>query len=466
MSVCSSQKSEVFNMTPKKLYAEIKTLAQSRYNYSLLPNKIQQLKVLETPLNKMSLLRDLCTCVGITVNFKSPQNDVQKEFILENDQTNFKMQLSQYILRKRSGKKNKKNQNLMNGGQVLPDEELFLYENLPFQAGDIADFFPILKTLQVQNKDVQNLMQEAKSALNENMLDRAFDFYSQTINVHLQITGPMNQEVAACISKMANIQYKLGDYLQAIELQSKSLIIQEKILGYENSIVAYGYSNLGLYYHSSQFYSKGFEYMLKSLNILKVVCGDNHPDISSIYLNLGLMYQDIENYHAAIDCFMDSLYRNIALYGDSHIQVASCYQAIAHAYHNLADFRMALNYQEKSHVIIKELMPADSQYVKQSEMQLNQFMSYSVQQEKQRLLEKGQGLGKRQIGENKSKMTDDEREEFVRRQRIEKYLKQLRQGGQSDATYAQYARGVFDSGRPGVGKNAGFLELLEQRYRA
>lgn len=101
------------------------------------------------------------------------------------------------------------------------------------------------------------------------------------------------------------------------------------------------------------------------------------------------MYQDIENYHAAIDCFMDSLYRNIALYGDSHIQVASCYQAIAHAYHNLADFRMALNYQEKSHVIIKELMPADSQYVKQSEMQLNQFMSYSVQQEKQRLLEKG-----------------------------------------------------------------------------
>lgn len=116
-------------MTPKKLYAEIKTLAQSRYKYSLLPNKIQQLKILETPLNKMSLLRDLCLCVGITVNFKSPSNDVKKEFILENDQANFKQQLSQYILRKRSGKKNKKNP--MNV-QVLPDEELFLYENLPF----------------------------------------------------------------------------------------------------------------------------------------------------------------------------------------------------------------------------------------------------------------------------------------------------------------------------------------------
>lgn len=81
----------------------------------------------------MSLLRDICTCVGITINFKSPQNDIQKEFILENDQTNFKMQLSQYILRKRNqkNKTNKKNQNQMNV-QVLPDEELFLYENLPF----------------------------------------------------------------------------------------------------------------------------------------------------------------------------------------------------------------------------------------------------------------------------------------------------------------------------------------------
>jgi len=84
-----------------------------------------------------------------------------------------------------------------------------------------------------------------------------------------------------------------------------------------------------------------------------MVAGENHPDISSIYLNLGLMYQDVDNFHASIDCFMDSLYRNISLYGENHIQVASCYQAIAHAYHNLSDFRMALEYQEKSHMIIK-----------------------------------------------------------------------------------------------------------------
>jgi hypothetical protein len=81
-------------------------------------------------------------------------------------------------------------------------------------------------------------------------LERGFDLYGQTINILLQITGAMNNDVASCISKMANIQYKLGDYLQAIELQSKSIIISEKLFGYDHPSVAYNYSNLALYYHT------------------------------------------------------------------------------------------------------------------------------------------------------------------------------------------------------------------------
>mmetsp|Transcript_5854 Transcript_5854/g.9994 ORF Transcript_5854/g.9994 Transcript_5854/m.9994 type:complete len:181 (+) Transcript_5854:1134-1676(+) len=180
----------------------------------------------------------------------------------------------------------------------------------------------------------------------------------------MQIQGALNPEVATCISKMANIQFRMGDNLQAIELLTKSIIIQEKILGYDSPTVAYSYSNLGLYYHTCQYFSKGFECMHRSLQILQAACGHNHPDISSIFLNLGLMYQDVENYHAAIDCFMDSLSRNVQLFGESHLQVAQCYQAIAHAYYLQKDFRMALDYQEKTHEMYKKLLPEDSQVLK------------------------------------------------------------------------------------------------------
>ena len=199
--------------------------------------------------------------------------------------------------------------------------------------------------------------------------------------------------------------------------------------------------------------------MHKSLKILQVVCGDNHPDISAIYLNLGLMYQDVDNYNAAIDCYMDSLYRNIALYGDQHIQVASCYQAIAHAYYLLQDFRLALEYQEKSHIIIKKLMPAESQYVIQSQNQLNQFMKQSVHQEKMKQIEKSQmgiGSGKRPIGANKPKLTDQEREEMHKRQRIEQYIKRLQEGKVGPGA----PTGMRDKYK------GGFLDMLEQRMRS
>ena len=61
---------------------------------------------------------------------------------------------------------------------MLPDAEIFTYENLPIQASDIGDFFPILKHISVQNKDAQMLMQQARNAQNEGNLESAFDSYS------------------------------------------------------------------------------------------------------------------------------------------------------------------------------------------------------------------------------------------------------------------------------------------------
>jgi len=45
--------------------------------------------------------------------------------------------------------------------------------------------FPILKTLLVSNRDVTTLIQEAKNHQGDGQLEKAFDFYSQAINVML-----------------------------------------------------------------------------------------------------------------------------------------------------------------------------------------------------------------------------------------------------------------------------------------
>jgi len=48
-----------------------------------------------------------------------------------------------------------------NQAQQIPlatDDEIFVYENLPFSACDVVDFYPILKQLDVANKDTLHLM--------------------------------------------------------------------------------------------------------------------------------------------------------------------------------------------------------------------------------------------------------------------------------------------------------------------
>ena len=69
----------------------------------------------------------------------------------------------------------------------------------------ISDFFPVLKHLNYTNKDAQFLIQEAKNAINEGLLEKAYELYSQSVNLMLQVTGSMNVEVASSITKMANI---------------------------------------------------------------------------------------------------------------------------------------------------------------------------------------------------------------------------------------------------------------------
>jgi len=46
---------------------------------------------------------------------------------------------------------------------------------------------------------------KANQALKENLLEKAFDLFSQANNLLLQVSGPMTEEVATCITQIASI---------------------------------------------------------------------------------------------------------------------------------------------------------------------------------------------------------------------------------------------------------------------
>ena len=65
---------------------------------------MHQLKVLESSMNKMSLLRDICLSLGIQLNLKH-------DYILENDTEKVKQLISQELMKDKSLGQNKKKGN-------------------------------------------------------------------------------------------------------------------------------------------------------------------------------------------------------------------------------------------------------------------------------------------------------------------------------------------------------------------
>lgn len=134
---------------------------------------------MESIQNKFALLRDLCKATGVQIHFPAG-----KQFVLDNDTVLMKQCISRIVWSKRAaqteqkGGKGKGAKQQAQHAEALPDEEIFVYENLPFQPSDIGDFNPILKHLDISNRDAVMLMNQAREAQAGGHLEAAFDFYS------------------------------------------------------------------------------------------------------------------------------------------------------------------------------------------------------------------------------------------------------------------------------------------------
>ena len=266
----------------------------------------------------------------------------------------------------------------------------------------------------------------------------------------LQVTGAMNEEVASSITSIASIQFKFGDFLQAIELQTKAIVLQERLLGVDHPQVGHSYSTLSMYYHNVGYFTKGFEYLHRALDILKNSIGEYHPEIAGIYTKMGMVYQEIDKLDAALEAYVLHLDQSRHMFGEEHIQTASSYQAIALCQYRRQDFRKALESQEQAHNILKKLLQDEGNpIIAASKQQLDLYFKLSVQLEKQKQ------VITRAIGENKQKV-DPRFLKAIAEARRRQEMAQTSEQAQGEATAAAAEESI-----PGETP-----ELIEQRKQA
>jgi hypothetical protein len=77
----------------------------------------------------------------------------------------------------------------------------------------VSKMFPTFKHMKDTSIDARQFFINGNQALLENKFDRALEFISQSVNISMQIGGPMQIDIAQCIIKMAAVHFKTEDIL-------------------------------------------------------------------------------------------------------------------------------------------------------------------------------------------------------------------------------------------------------------
>lgn len=231
----------------------------------------------------------------------------------------------------------------------------------PFQTSDILNLQPVVKHAIPICSEAKDLVETGKVQLAEGMLGEAYTLFSEAFSILQQVTGPMHREVANCCRYLAMVLYHAGDMAGAIMQQHKELIINERCLGLDHPDTAHSYGNMALFYHGLNQTELALRHMARALLLLSLSSGPDHPDVAATFINVAMMYQDIGKMDTALRYLQEALKKNERLLGEEHIQTAVCYHALAIAFNCMGAYKLSHQHEKKTYdILVKQLGEEDS----------------------------------------------------------------------------------------------------------
>lgn len=326
-----TKQSSCLNITSDSLWSDILEFAKIKYQYELPEDARSRVK-------KISVVRNLCQKVGITIAARKYDLDVVA----------------------------------------------------PFQISDILNLQPVVKHSIPVCSEAKDLVETGKVQLAEGMLSEAYALFSEAFTILQQVTGPMHREVANCCRYLAMVLYHAGDMAGAIMQQHKELIINERCLGLDHPDTAHSYGNMALFYHGLNQTELALRHMSRALLLLSLSSGPDHPDVASTFINVAMMYQDIGKMNTALRYLQEALKKNERLLGEEHIHTAVCYHALAIAFNCMGAFKLSHQHEKKTYdILVKQLGEEDSR-TRDSQNWMKTFKMRELQMNAQK--QKGQGL--------------------------------------------------------------------------
>ena len=153
-------------------------------------------------------------------------------------------------------------------------------------------------------------------------MEKAKDFFQQSLDMRKQLYGLEHPEVASSLSNVGSIHSVMGDLETAKDSFQRSHALRKKIYGEKHPCVADSLNNIGILYSEMDLTLEAVQYHEKSLEMRKELFFHDHTVIADSYNNLALAYQHNGQLEQAEECFEEALRIREKISGKEHTSVA------------------------------------------------------------------------------------------------------------------------------------------------
>ncbi|XP_029475701.1 clustered mitochondria protein homolog isoform X2 [Rhinatrema bivittatum] len=292
-------------LTPPELWRQIKKEASDSFDFAIMCDGVDHF-VEKFKLQKVSLLREFCVKTGIQILLREYNFDSRHK-------------------------------------PAVTEE-------------DVLNMFPVVKLVHVKAKEAARVFQTAQANIQQGNLKEGALLLNEALAAFNNVYGAMHPDISLCLRLLGKLKFILGDIVEALDIQQKTVIMTERMLGYDHANTIQEYVLLALYCFANGQLPVSLKLLYRARYLLLLIAGEDHPTMAILDSNIGVVLQAVLECDLALRFLEKALETSTKYHGPRSLQAALSHHLIALVYTSKAEFRSAMQHEKETYTIYKTLL--------------------------------------------------------------------------------------------------------------
>lgn len=194
----------------------------------------------------------------------------------------------------------------------------------------------------------------------------AVELQSQAVKIYKKLYGDQNEDYGWALGSLAYYNYQIGNYIEAIKLENSTIKFRQKKYGDDSRENATSVDFLANCYAAIGDYETAVRLEKKALEIFRDILGEDDEDYASTLSNLANMYDTMHRIDEAIEMGTRALKIRKNLYGEKHPHYAFSLVNLAYYHYEKNNCNYAIKLVSKACKIFKNYLGVNHNYYARS----------------------------------------------------------------------------------------------------